>query len=163
MAKRGAESDDEMDSDLGTPTNVTPSKSTETPRRETLQGSNIKRRKLPTTANLDDKSDRDLILLLLNKVEKIEEDVLTLNSSVKSMDTKLGEWEQKLKIAETKTNENKEKIKENCLKITEQEKKINELEKNLDDLYCKTNENNLIIRGMNTTNPDQIYERGSWN
>lgn len=121
-------SDDEM----STPTNSSAS----TPSAASVRAS--KRRRQGGNADLDSPSNRDLLLQLRDDMCEIKTTIKNFTLQVQELDNRLVKLEQ-VRKAQDHT-------------ISEQNNKIQALERIVEDLYCNTNENNIVINGIRFNN-----------
>jgi hypothetical protein len=113
-------------------------------------GGNILRKKRRNDGELEDLSSRELLESLVNNVKQIMEDLAEVKM-------KMGGWDKKFQDLQQQTTNNTNKITQQTSIIQQQKNKIDLLEKVVEDLYTKTNSNNLIIKGLRTRGPNEAY------
>jgi uncharacterized coiled-coil protein SlyX len=126
--------DEEMSTPKGSPSKF-----------ESTPTSNKKRRRHNSespNATPTPKSDRDLLHLVLQKVEDMSKDLtLKIEGISEGWKTAIQKLEEKV-LTQDKT------IQQQQSQITQQNVKIDALERMVEDLFCKVNENHLVMSGV---------------
>jgi hypothetical protein len=125
-----------------------------------------------TTANddeLEKMSDHDLLLTLVQDLRQLSAKFDNMNMMMASFDERIKKQEEKCnnntkeiesyKNQLNKLEEEVESIRVQDTVIHKQEEKIEKMEFLLEDLYCKVNEPNVIVKGLQTNKSIPIQEQ----
>jgi hypothetical protein len=133
---------------------------------------NTSQTKASDNGELEDMSDHDLILFLIQEVKKLTQQTTKTAKAVSSFDAKLKAQDIKItehnaKIAKleesnkdlVKTVSDYSKILQSQGKQIEQQNiTLDQLENQLEENYCKNNEQNIIIKGLNLTKSSSPHD-----
>ena len=91
------------------------------------------------------------MVFLMGKFSSLEEEVMT------KLDEISAGWKSALKIMEKKVVDQEVVIKKQETQIYQLNNKVEALEKVVENIYCKSNETNVIIKGVRGRNYNQAY------
>lgn len=96
-------------------------------------------------------TNRDLLLSLVKDVRDMKDTLCNLTA-------KMNEWDGRIKKVEEETKKNIVQIQSQAKIISTQATKLEDMGKTVEDLYCKLNENNVIVKGIRTKGPNHAYQ-----